>query len=169
MDLYEAINTRRSVRKWQDRPIENDKLNRILEAGRVAPSASNRQPWKFIVVRDQQTRERLAVAAEQRFVARAPVVIAVVGVSPARMMSCGIAGDAVDCAIAIEHMAHAATAEGLGSCWIGHFNQEQAREILGVPNTMSIVELLPMGYPADEPRPRDRKSMSDVVCWEKFS
>jgi len=169
MDVYEAIQQRYSVRSYQDKPVEQDKLLRILDAARLAPSGSNRQEWKFVVVRDPELRKGLAEAAEQPFVGEAPVVIAVVGLNPGRVMKCGIPADPVDCAIAIEHMALAAVAEGLGTCWIGHFDQDQCSKLLGVPGSAKIVELLPLGYPAAPPKPKSRKPLEDIVCYDKFS
>jgi nitroreductase len=117
VDLYEAIKSRYSVRSYLNKPVEQEKLDRILNAARLAPSGSNRQPWKFVVVRDAETRKKLVPAcSNQEFVGQAPVVIAAVGLTPDRIMSCGVPGDPVDVAIALEHVALAATAEGLGTC-----------------------------------------------------
>ncbi|MHC4562567.1 MAG: nitroreductase family protein [Planctomycetota bacterium] len=170
MDIYEAINQRFSVRSYKDQPVEDDKLRRVLDAGRVAPSGNNVQPWKFVVIQDADRRIAMRKAAnDQAFVAEAPVVIAVVGTAPEKVMSCSIPGDPVDCAIAIDHMTLAAVAEGLGTCWIGAFNQEAARTVAGVPDDLHIVELLALGYPAVEPTGKTRKSFDEVVCWEQFS
>ena len=170
MDLYEAIRKRFSVRAYQDTPVEPEKLRRVLEAGRMAPSGNNIQPWKFVVVQDAARRQAMSVAAkDQAFVAQAPVVVGVVGTAPEKVMSCEIPGDPVDCAIAIDHMTLAAVAEGLGTCWIGAFIQEKAREVLGVPDDLHVIELFTLGYPAVEPHEKKRKSFDEVVCWEQFS
>ncbi|MBI5722670.1 MAG: nitroreductase family protein [Planctomycetes bacterium] len=169
MDVYEAIAKRFSVRTFQDKPVEPDKLERILTAGRDAPSGRNRQMWKFVVVRDARMRQELSKAAEQPFLAKAPVIIAVVGTTPDAIMHCGIPADPVDCAIAIDHMVLAATAEGLGACWIGHFKQDACRELLGIPQSVKIVEMFVLGYPAEGPRPKSRKPLDQVVCHEKYS
>ena len=168
MDLYEAIEKRYSVRAYEDRAIEEDKLNRVLDAGRRAPSAGNRQEWRFVVVRDAARRKAVAEAADQPFLAQAAAVIAVVSTLD-RTMSCGIPAGPVDCAIAIDHMTLAAVAEGLGTCWIGHFDQDKSRRVFGVPETMEIVELLPMGYPGVAPHPKTRKSLEEVVNHEQFA
>jgi len=168
MDLYEAIRKRSSMRAYLDKPVEEDKLGRILEAGRLAPSARNRQEWKFIVVRDAKVRQQLAGASGQPFVGQAPVVIAAVGLTPNDTMHCGIPTDPVDCAIALEHFALAATAEGLGCCWIGHFDQDACRKILNVPSSAKIIELMPIGYPDAPLRERTRKPLHQVVCYDKF-
>ena len=169
MDVYDAIRNRFSVRAYEDRDIEDDKLRRVLEAGRLAPSARNSQSWKFVVVRDRETRQKLGEASEQPFIAQAPVVIAVVTLDPDRTMYCGVPAGPVDCAIAIDHMALAATAEGLGTCWIGHFDQKKCCDILGVPDSAGIIELLLVGYPAASPGAKKRKDLDEVVCWDRFS
>jgi len=169
MDVYDAIRDRFSVRAYEDRDIEDDKLRRVLDAGRLAPSARNLQNWKFVVVRDRPTRQKLSEASEQPFIGQAPVVVAVVTLVPDSTMYCGVPTGPVDCAIAIDHMALAAVAEGLGTCWIGHFDQEKCCDILGVPDSARIIELLLMGYPAASPGAKNRKNLDEVVCWERFS
>jgi nitroreductase len=170
MDVYEAIRKRYSVRSYQDKPIEDAKLARVLDAGRTAPSARNRQEWKFVVARDGKVRGELAKAAGQEFIGKAPVVIAVVGLTPQAVMRCGIPTDPVDCAIAIDHMTLAAVAEGLGTCWIGSFDQGACRKVLAVPETARIIELLPMGYPAGPAKTeKPRKGAAEVVCRDRFS
>ncbi|MFB3892188.1 MAG: nitroreductase family protein [Phycisphaerae bacterium] len=168
MDFFEVVQKRRSVRAYMDKPVEDDKLKGILEAARLAPSGSNRQMWKFIVVRNAATREALANAAGQAFLAKAPVIIATVSLEPNRVMHCGIPSGPVDCAIAIEHMALSAAALGLGACWIGHFDQDACRKILGVPESAKIIEMLTVGYPADAPKEKSRKPLGEIVSYEKF-
>ena len=168
MNLMQAIQARRSIRDFQERPVEEEKLLAVLEAGRLAPSARNMQDWRFIVVRDPATRQRLAEAArDQKFVGKAPVVIAACGTSDL-VMTCGQPAYAIDVAIAVDHMTLAAAALDLGTCWIGAFYEEKVREILGVPQAIRIVALLPLGYPAEEPGPRARKSLDEVVAWEHW-
>ena len=169
MDVYEAIEKRYSVREYQDRAIEEDKLQRVLNAGRIAPSGSNRQEWKFVVVRDADLRRSLAKAADQAFLADAPAIIAVVGLNPDRVMHCKVPADPVDCAIAIDHMTLAAVAEGLGTCWIGHFEQDSCRSLLEVPSSAKIIELLALGYPAGQGGTKKRKPAEEVICCERFS
>ena len=162
MNLYEVIKSRYSVRSYLNKPVEQEKLDRILDAARLAPSGSNRQPWKFVVVRDAETRKKLVPAcSNQEFVGQAPVVIAGVGLMPDRIMSCGVPGDPVDVAIALEHVALAATAEGLGTCWIGSFHQDQVRRVLDVPANAKVVEVMTLGYPADHPRPKARERIAE--------
>ena len=170
MELFEAIKGRYSVRAYQARAVEADKLERILEAARQAPSGGNRQPWKFVVVRDAALRQKLVAAcSDQAFVGQAPVVIAGVGQMPDRVMKCGVPGDPVDLAIAMEHIALAATAEGLGTCWIGAFYQDQVRQLLGIPETCRVIEMMTLGYPADKPKVSSRKALAEIVCYDRFS
>ena len=168
MEIIEAIMARRSIRIYQDRLIEEEKLNRILEAGRLAPSARNLQDWKFIVVRDKERRLSLSEAAkDQPSVAQAPVVIAACGTSD-YIMPCGQYCYPIDVAIAIDHMCLVATAEGLGTCWIGAFYQDKVKEILDIPETIHVVELLTIGYPAESPSSRPRKKIEEIVAYEKW-
>ena len=168
MDVYEAIQKRYSARSYQGRSIEQELLERILDAGRLAPSANNRQDWKFIVAREPKQISALAGAADQPFLMSAPVILAVVSTDPTRKMSCDVEAGPVDCAIAIDHMTLAAASEGVGTCWIGHFDQEACCKLLSVPATAKIIQLLVMGYPADSPKSKSRKKLSEVVCYEKF-
>jgi nitroreductase len=169
MEFKETMIKRQSIREYEDKPVPQDKLNRILEAARLAPSGSNRQPWKFIVVKDSQRRRELAQAANgQTFVGQAPVIITAVATDPDRIMSCGIPSYAVDLAIAITQMTLAAVDEGLGTCWIGAFSQDKVKEILGVPAKYKVVTVLPVGYPKRESMTKMRKSLEEVVCYEKF-
>lgn len=169
MDFLELVNARYACRSYLPRPVEEEKLFRVLEAARFAPSGSNRQPWKFILIQDQEVKRSLVRAcANQRFIATAPVVIAGCGLMPDRMMSCGVPGDPVDVAIAMEHLALAATAEGLASCWIGAFSQGEVREALGIPPTARVIELMTIGYPADLPRAKTRKPLSEIVVLDRW-
>jgi len=168
MELMEAIRGRRSTRKFLDKTVEEEKLRAVLEAGRLAPSARNMQDWRFIVVRDEATRKGLAEAARnQEFVARAPVVIAACGTSDL-IMTCGQPAYVVDVAIAVDHMTLAAFSLGLGTCWIGAFYEDKVKKILGVPDEVRVVALLPLGYPADSKPATPRKSLEEVVAYEHW-
>lgn len=169
MDTLTAIKERRSIRKYLDRPIEEDKLVQVLEAARLAPSARNAQLWKFVVVRDKAQREKLAKATKYQFIAEAPVIIAGVALDPERLMQCEVPAYAVDLAIAMTNITLAACALGLGTCWIGGFDQQVAREALGIPERYKVVELMPLGYPAENPEARSRKSLDEIVCYDRFS
>ena len=168
MEVFEAITKRRSVRKYKPELIPEEKLKRILEAARLAPSAHNAQEWKFIVVQDQEKRKKLAEASHQSFVGEAPVRIVLVSLNPEHIMSGGSPAYAVDLGIAGEHIALQAVEEGLGTCWIGAFSQEKVKEILNIPPHCKVVALLPLGYPVDQPTSKLRKSFEEIVSFEKF-
>ncbi len=169
MELKEAIIKRESVRDYESTPVPEEKLLRVLEAARLAPSGANMQPWKFVVVRESKLRQALSRASGgQRHVAQAPVVIAAVAIASEFIMMCGVPGYAVDLAIAVDHMTLAAVDEGLGTCWIGAFSQEQARNILKVPESCRIVTLLTLGFPKLTGRQKVRKSIDDIVCYETY-
>jgi len=162
MEFMDVVEQRYSVRQYQDRPVEEGKLLRILEAARLAPSASNGQEWRFIIVRDSERRRALVpIACNQAFVGQAPVVIAACAIGQ-RMMTCGCQAEVVDVAIALEHIALAATNEGLGTCWIGAFHQDQAKALLGLPDGVAIIQLMTLGYPADNLRPKNRLPLSEI-------
>ena len=169
MEVKEAIAKRYSVRHYADRPMEEDKLLRVLEAGRMAPSAANRQEWRFIIVRDQARRQALAQAAKnQAFVGEAPVVIVACAVDTERIMSCGLPSFSIDVAIALEHIALQATEEGLGTCWIGAFDADQVKALLGIPDDARVVQLMPLGYPEDQPKAKVRKALNEIVMREQW-
>ena len=169
MELMEAIRTRRAVRDYEDRPVPEDKLRRVLEAARLAPSASNRQRWKFVVVRDLERRRALSRAAGgQVHLIKAPVVIAAVATYPEYVMRCGVPAYAVDLAIAMDHITLVAVDESLGTCWVGAFSQDEARVILGVPQNYCIVALMPLGFLKEENKLKSRKSLEEIVCYETF-
>jgi len=171
MDVMEAIRTRRSVRSYEDRPVEEAKLAAVLEAGRLAPSAKNLQEWRFVVVRDATTRTKLMAAAKnQSFVGEAPVVIACCAETDNHVMSCGQLAYPIDVAISIDHMTLKATEEGLGTCWVGAFYEDQAKAVLGIPDEVRVVELLALGYPkyGETGRPKSRLAMNEIVHWEKW-
>ena len=169
MELKEVMRKRESVRGFRDKPILEEQLNSVLEAARIAPSASNRQPTKFVVIRDSAKRKELAQAANnQAFLAEAPVVIAAVATDLEFTMPCGIKSYAIEVAIAIDHMTLAAVDEGLGTCWIGAFSQEKVKEILNVPDEYQVVVLLPLGSPKRERGVKSRKSLDEIICYESF-
>ncbi|MCK4321902.1 nitroreductase family protein [candidate division WOR-3 bacterium] len=169
MDVKDAIMERRSVRSYKDKEIPEEDLNTLLEAARLAPSARNKQSWKFIVIRDKEKREVLAqAAAEQEFVGEAPVVIAAVALEPDYVMRCGVPAYAVDLAITVDHITLQAVELGLGTCWIGAFYQDQVREILKIPDNCKVVALLPVGYPATSGGLKNRKSLKEIICYETF-
>jgi len=172
MNVSQAIRKRRSVRAYLNKPVEEEKLRRVLEAARLAPSARNMQEWRFVVVRDKATREKLVDAAKgQKFVGEAPVVIAACGTITDYTMTCGQLTYPIDLAIAVDHMTLQAVEEGLGTCWVGAFHEEKAKEVLGIPKGVRVVALLPLGYPSHETpeQEKPRKPLSEIVVYEKWS
>ena len=152
MDVHTAIKNRRSVRAYASRTIPDDVMERIRAALRSAPSACNLQPWQFIYVMDSGLRQALGQAANgQAWAAGAPIIV----------VACALPGDAyqemgghgnsaeIDVAIALDHLTLAAVAEGLGTCWIGAFNEAEVKKLLGVRARAKVVALMPLGYPAE--------------------
>jgi len=160
MDTLEAIRGRRSIRKYLPGEVEDEKLAAILEAGRWAPSASNRQPWHFIVVED---KEKIRKLAKSKW-AEAPVMIVGLADTEASPNWCSN-----DLGIAIEHMVLEATNLGLGTCWMGQTGREDLiRGLLDIPDKFRPVAVVPIGVPDETPSPKERKSLDDIVSWEKF-
>jgi nitroreductase len=170
LDVLDAIRARKSVRSYLSKPVEEGKLKAVLEAGRLAPSASNRQEWRFVVVSDETTRFGLAEAANnQDFVGEAPVVIVACAETDEHIMGCGQACYPIDVAIAVDHITLAAVELGLGTCWIGAFKEEKVKEILNIPKNIRVVALLPLGYPADSSISKKRRlSLDEVVKYENW-
>ncbi len=170
MEVRHAIQSRRSIRAYEPREVENDKLVKILDAGRLSPSAGNRQERRFVVVSDARKRKALSEAANnQSFVANAPLVIAACSVETEYVMKCGQPAYPIDTAIAVDHMTLQAVEEGLGTCWVGAFDEKKVKEILNIPDSVRVVQLLALGYPSAEPRPTSRKSLDEIVMREKWS
>ncbi|MEM2703491.1 MAG: nitroreductase family protein [Candidatus Bathyarchaeia archaeon] len=175
MDVFEAIERRRSIRKFRPESVDEEDLRKILEAGRLAPSGGNRQPWYFIVVKELETKRALTIAANsQKFIADAGVVIVALGVSGAtpEMLPYKLPSSRMphlqDPMIAVEHMILAATALGYGTCWIGAFNEESVKKILKIPENLTVISLLPIGVPDESPPPRPRKAFSEIFFKEFY-
>ncbi len=170
MDSFaELMRKRRSVRSYLDKPVPCDDIRAVLEAARLAPSARNRQPWHFVVVTDERRRSKLAeICGQQQFVAEAPVVVVAVATESERIMTCDIPAYPVDLSIAVTQMILAAAERGLGTCWIGYFDQEEAAKFMQIPDDHKIFTVLPLGYPADEPVDKERRPLADMVSFEVF-
>ena len=170
MNILETIRVRRSIRRYRPDPVEREKLQRILEAGRLAPSAVNKQPWHFIVVTNSSVRQSLKASYSQDWFVKAPVIIvACADTGRAWVRRDGEEYWKVDLAIALQNMILCATEEGLGTCWIGAFNEESARSVLKVPEKVRIVAMTPLGYP-DERKGEvsDRKPLRDIIHYEHW-
>jgi nitroreductase len=163
MAIFDTIKDRRSIRTYKEECIPKDKLEKLLEAARLAPSAGNRQNWKFIVVENEQIKKQLVTASNnQAFVSTASHVIAGVGDFAQKWHQ-------VDLAIALEHIALEAVELGLGTCWIGAFNEEDVKKILKIPQDKKVVALLTVGVPAESPDARPRKSLDEIVAYNEYT
>jgi len=171
MSVLDIIKKRTSIRKYKGDPIPEDLLLRVLEAVRLAPSAKNLQPWKFIIVKDKDLKEKLAEAAsDQYFIAQAPIIV----------VGCGLPDDCyarmgrymkswpVDVTIALEHLILEAQEEGLGTCWIGAFDEEKVKSILNIPGNVKVLAMTPLGYPNEEPSFRGRKTLDEIISYDSF-
>jgi len=202
MDVAEAIRKRRSIRQYTPEQVPEDLLHRLLDQVHLAPSATNRQPWKFIVVRDPAKRAQVAAACRfdrlhgttrtQAWIAEAPVIIVACGsekeaaagryVEGTFVVASGADLEAapgkepdelysfcdVDLAIALDHLSLAAVEEGLGTCWIGGLNEPELKRCLSIPDDWTARLAMTVGYPLSWPEPRPRKSLGEIVCYERF-
>ncbi len=169
MDVSKAIEDRRSIRRYKTADVEDDKVDKILESARIAPSAANRQKWKFVVVRDPKTRENLVDACNgQKFVADAPVLIAACSTESDTIMPCGQYAYTVDLSIALSFMILQATELGLGTCWLGAFNEKMVKNILGIPENIRLVGIITVGYSDEKPAARPRKNFEEIVAKEMW-
>ena len=170
--FLELAEKRRSVRAYKPDPVPEEQLQQVLEAGRLAPSAVNKQPWRFLVVRDEVTRRSLGAAYAREWFWKAPVIIAVC-ILPKDAWTRAFDGQnyaRVDGALAMDHMQLAAAELGLGTCWIGAFDPAPARDILGLSDGVEIVGMTPLGVPDVEPnpRPRSRRPLGETVMKERW-
>lgn len=173
MDVLEAIKTRRSVRAFTNQPVSDEKVKQLLDAARWAPSAGNIQPWEFIVVRNPEIKRGLATAAlNQTFIEEAPVVIVVCANQLRSGQGYGSRGVNLYClqdtAAATENMLLTACTLGLATCWVGAFNEEEARNVLKVPNSVRPVAIIPVGYPGVKPEAPERRPLTEIVHHETF-
>jgi len=164
------IKQRYSVRAYKPDPVEDEKLQQVLEAVRWAPSAANRQPYQLIVIDAAKQAEGLKrIYHRSWFYSQAPYVIAICGLKQeAWVRRDGHNYQYVDAAIAMDHLILAATELGLGTCWVAAFDVQAAREVLGLPLNVEPVAFTPLGYPDDEPGSKDRKSVNDLVRYDRW-
>ncbi len=168
MNIFEAIKTRRSIRKYKLTPIPEEHLWTILEAARLAPSAGNRQPWRFIVVQERETIKKLAeIANGQHWIGDAGAVVVALSMDKKDPTIYERWAER-DVMTAVEHMVLTAWELGYGTCWIGAFKQKDTKEALGVPEEMTVINLLPIGVPDQKPEPRGRKDFGEIFFAEKY-
>lgn len=167
MDFNDLVTKRYSIREYLPTPVPEDVLHRIMEAARQAPSACNLQPWHFYVIQDEKTRLALFPPEHQQWLACVPVIVVACSVPEIAWVRIfdGKNHADIDLAIAMEHIVLAATAEGLGSCWICAFNPEHVRRTLNLPLTEEPVALTPIGYHQTIYRPHQRKAFDDIITW----
>ncbi len=167
--LLKCIKNRFSVREFKDREIEQEKIDSLLEAARLAPSASNKQTWHFVVIKDLEKRKQLTkICRGQKFVSEAPITIVICITNLDYVMTCGQTAPIIDGAIAGEHIVLQAAEMGLGTCWIGAFYHDKMAELINLPKDYQIVGLLPVGYPATEKGSRNLKTMEEIVLYDSF-
>ncbi len=173
MDFYDVIRTRRSIRRYKSKDIPNDVLFRILESARIAPSGNNRQPWRFVVVRDEEKKKKIAQACyDQSFIAQAPLVIVCCSIKCTSGYQPWLeqAGPR-DVVIATDHLILAARNEGIGSCWIGALYPEKVAKIINLPDELDVVMVVPLGYPTSESafsEPTGRKSLNEIFFADSY-
>ena len=170
MEYSQLIAARYSVRAYRSDPIEDEKLQAVLEAARLAPTAANRQPIQLVVMHTHGREEEIGKIYRRPWFVQAPLVIAVCAISSQAWVREGDRFNArlIDAAIVADHLILAATNLGLGTCWIAAFNVEAARSVLCLPPEAEPVIFTPLGYPADEPGPKTRKPLSDLVRYERW-
>lgn len=162
--LLDVILSRRSIRSYEDKEIPKDVLDKIVEAGRQSPSAANRQPYRFVVVTNPEIKKAVSGLAS-RFVKSAPVVI--VGCANPKALLTGKWAK-IDTAIALENMVLAAWSLGVGSCWIGSFNEQKVKDALKIPQDWKVVALISLGYPGETPKQRKKKVTKDLFHLNQF-
>ncbi|MEL7654619.1 MAG: nitroreductase family protein [Bacillota bacterium] len=177
--MLKEIKTRRSIRKYADKPVDDEIIMQLLESARIAPSGSNTQPWHFIVVRSESTRQRLAeISHNQNWMVSAPVYIVCVADIRSRIdknveISLNENSPQLelkqiirDTSIAIEHIVLEAENLGLGTCWVAWFEQEEIRPVLNIPEDKYVVSILTVGYQEEQPKARPRKKIEEIIHHE---
>ena len=168
MEVFEAIKKRRSIRKYELKNVEKEKLLKVLEAARLAPSAMNRQPIAFVVTKEKETIEKLSSASNQKWVA--PIIILICAFpEEAWVREDGEEYWKADAAVAMNNISLQACAEGLGTCWIAAFKEEKIKGILGIDPEARVVAMTPLGYPAEKKGPvTKRKTLNELVHYERW-
>ena len=170
MEYSQLIAARYSVRAYRPDPVEDEKLQAILEAARLAPTAANRQPFQIVVIRTAGRQEEVGKIYRRPWFVQAPLVIAVCAISSQAWVreSDRFNARLIDAAIVTDHLILAAANLGLGTCWIAAFNVEAARSVLRLPDEAEPVIFTPLGYPDDQPKPKERKPLKGLVRYEHW-
>lgn len=177
MDIFQVIRDRRSIRKYKDTPVEREKIEQILEAARLAPSWKNMQCWRYLVITDADKKQALQAAFPldnpgMKAIGQAPAVVLLCADPQESGVENGIEYYIADAAISFEHFSLAAHALGLGSCWMGWYDEAAIKRVLNIPEQFRVIGISPLGYPDQEPKPRPRKSLEEIAFfgeWGKTS
>lgn len=164
MELMDIMQNRRSIRKYTGEPVPAKKIEKVLEAGRLAPSARNEQEWKFVVVKGNILEQLTEACCNQAMVKEAGTAIAICATDE-HMMKCGQNSATVDCSIAMSFMLLEAHVQGLGMCWLGSFYADKVKELLQLPEEWTVVAVSPLGIPDETPAPRPRKALEEVTLY----
>jgi nitroreductase len=173
MDFFDVIRERRSIRKYREQAVETEKLLAVLEAARLAPSWKNQQCWRFLVLQEAGKRAALLDCFHEenpgrKGLGQAPVVIVVCADPQESGSEEGKDYYLADAAMAFEHLCLAARALGLGSCWMGWFDEVRLKGVLGIPKELRVLGVTPLGYPDQEPKPRPRKELAEIAFFEEW-
>lgn len=173
MDVFQAIGDRRSIRKYKDQPVEREKVERVLNAARLAPSWKNMQCWRFLVLDRAARKEALLDAfgddnPGKKALLQAPVLIVVCADPSQSEVSHGMEYYIADAAVAFQNLCLAALELGLGTCWMGMYDEAAIKERLGIPEEIRVVGVTPLGYPDQDPRPRPRKELAEIAYYNDW-
>jgi nitroreductase len=173
MDFFQVVRDRRSIRKYLDTPVPRETIEQLLDAAHLAPSWKNMQCWRFLVLTDPVKREKLLSAFPddnpgKKAIATAPVVIVVCADPAESGIENGIEYYIADTAIAFDHLCLAAKALGLGSCWMGWYDEAVIKRELNIPDNIRIIGLTPLGYPDQEPKPRPRRELVEIAYFNEW-
>jgi nitroreductase len=171
MDIVEAIKARRDVSKFKPEPVPEQVVQLIFNAVRLAPSVNNMQPWRFVLVTDEELKVKVAAAANhQKWIAEAPIVVVALALLDQSDSLIGgyMSSYPVDVAFAIDHLLLVAASQGLGTCYVSYFDEEKVRELLSAPSDAKVVGIIPMGYPAEVPDPPGSKNFSEILSYNRF-
>jgi len=172
MELYEILNARRSIRAYKKESLSEKKLIKVLEAAKLAQSANNRQPWRFVIIQDEENKRNIAeICKGRKWVADASVILAGVAVDTDYRMGNGRPASDIDLSIALTQISLAAVDQSLGTCWIGSFKYDEAMKFLKIPKDNILVGFMTLGYPDESPSPKSRKSLEEIIFhefWEEY-